>query len=81
MAVFRGLKVDVRLLGWVCYYYIVLRGAIIVHHYLRMFRWTGYKLCVLLLYFGNVRFSREQALKLYRVPYQQRIQHSLHLHR
>ena len=30
--------------------------------------------------FGNVRFSREKPPKLYRVPYRQRIQHSLPLH-
>ena len=77
MAVLRGLKVDASPLGWASFYHIGLRRGIIVHYHARRFRWGGYKLSVLLLYFGNVGFSREQLPKLYRVPYRPIIQHGL----
>ena len=80
MSVFRGLTVDLSLLGWACFYHNGRRGEIIVDYHAGRFRLTRHNLCLLKLYFGNQRLIREKPYKLYWVPYRQRIQHCLPQH-
>ena len=81
MTILRSLEVYVSQLGCVYFYYIGLREEIILHYHTQRLRLPGYIRCDLLLYFGKLRFSREKPAKLDRVPDQQRIPHSLPLHR
>ena len=50
-----------------CFHHIGLRGEIIVQYHPRRFRETRYNLCVLLLFYGSIKFIREKPPKLHRV--------------
>jgi len=69
MAVCRGLKVYLSLLGRAFFHHIGLGEEIIFEYHTRRFRYIEYNLCILLLYFGSVKFSREKPPTLYKVPY------------